>query len=265
MNVSMLYKYDYYLKWKDEVVLKFNPGRAEMVVINRELLPISISNLEPGYDMITKFCADRILMLNREYCKEILLVCGIDDQSPVAICLLSKALTFRDNYWITPTRSEDTWDSVNLYNNEFSQKIATVALTGKRSDFLIGDSLVTGELTCKGTRAKCTVRDSGNIYLYKNETAEEISSELVSSLIAEVIGIPAAKYWFSIYEARPCSVCQILTRTDFELIPYIDLLSAFDGKALDFIKNIDAINLARMIIFDYLTLNTDRNRDNFGY
>lgn len=264
MNIDLLYKYDYYLKWKDEIVLRFNPTRQELTIENKDLLPISISNLKPCYDMIVKFCADRILMLNREYCKEILLVCGIDDQTAIPICLISKAFSFRDNYWITPVRSDDTWDKVNLYANEFSQKIAKVALTGERCNYEVGDSLVTGELTCKGTRAKCYARDSGNIYLYKNETTDEISSELVSCIVAEAVGVPYAQYWFSKYNDKPCSVCQILTNSDCELIPYRDLLSAFSTGALDFVRNIDPLNLARMILFDYLTLNTDRNRDNFG-
>lgn len=264
MNIDLLYKYDYYLKWKDEIVLQFNPERQELEIRQRNLLPISVSNLNPCYNMIAKFCADRILMLNREYCKEILLVCGIDDQTAVPICLISKALSFRDNYWITPVRSNDTWDKVNLYNNEFSQKIARVALTGERCNYGVEDSLVTGELTCKGTRAKCYARDSGNIYLYKNETVDEISSELASCIVAEVVGIPYAKYWFSRYNDKPCSVCQILTNSDYELIPYRDLLSAFSTGALDFVRSTDPLNLARMMLFDYLTLNTDRNRDNFG-
>ncbi len=109
---------EYFLKYKDEIVLQFDTKRKTVQVFNCELIPLSIKNRR-DYGMIVSFCSDRMLMTNREYCKEILVSCGIDDQSDINICILSRALSFRDNYWICSKYSEETgkgleWDAQNL-------------------------------------------------------------------------------------------------------------------------------------------------------
>lgn len=264
MNNLLLYKYDYFLKWKDINVLRFNISKKSVDLLNKNYLPLSISNMQVSFDMITKFCSDRILMLNREYCKEILTSCGIDDQNAISICLESKGLSFRDNYWIEVSTSDNKWCDVNLYYNEFSNVITKVSITGNYSYVNIGDNIFTGELTNKGTRAKCYYRDNGNLFLFKKEKDREISSEIASYYIASAIGISSSKYFNCNLYDRNCSVCQILTNERFELIPYRDILSAYNSNAYKFIMSIDAYNFVLMQIFDYITLNIDRNRDNFG-
>lgn len=264
MSEDLLRKYDYYLKWKDVVVLRFDIYKQNVDVINRDYLPMCISSLPDSFDMIVKFCSDRILMLNREYCKEILVSCGIEDQSPVMICIICKALSFRDNYWIDLVRSQLAWRDVNLYNNVFSTKIAKVSLTGKCDYVKVGDDLFTGELTNKGTRAKCFIRMNDGIFLLKNETTREITMEVISFYIARAIGICSSVYFLNEFNGYNCSVCQILTNESDELIPYRDVVSAYDGNAYNFVMSVDAYNFILMQIFDYVTLNVDRNRDNFG-
>lgn len=264
MNNLLLYKYDYFLKWKDTNVLRFNISKKSVELINKSYLPLSISNMPVSFDMITKFCSDRILMLNREYCKEILTSCGIDDQNAISICLVSKGLSFRDNYWIEVSTSNNKWSDVNLYYNEFSNVITKVSITGDYSYVNIGDNIFTGELTNKGTRAKCYYRDNGSLFLFKNEKDREISAEILSYYIASAIGISSSSYFSCDLYNRNCSVCQILTNERFELIPYRDVLSAYNSNAYKFVMSIDTYNFVLMQIFDYVTLNIDRNRDNFG-
>ena len=220
--------------------------------------------MDESYDMIKRFCSDRILMLNREYCKEILTSCGIDDQSAISLCLVSKGLSFRDNYWIDAVDSKNTWLNVNLYQNKFSNKIAKVGITGVSNYVNIGDKIFTGELTNKGTRAKCYYRYNNDLFLFKHETDREIAMELISHSIADAIGIPSSTYFVSELFGKKCSVCQILTNELYELIPYRDFIEAYDNNAINEICRIDYRNFLLMVIFDYVTLNTDRNRDNFG-
>lgn len=171
---NMLYNYDYLLKWKDVDVIQFNIKRSEVEIRNRSFLPLSICSLPESFDMIHKFCGDRVLMFNREYSKEILTSCGIDNQTPLEICLISRALSFRDNYWICKKREQLLWRDVNLYENVFSNQIARVSLTGEYDYVDIRDDIYTGELTGKGSRAKCYFREDGNLFLYKNELNNEI-------------------------------------------------------------------------------------------
>lgn len=254
----------YVLKWKDLSVLCFNTEVESLTVLNRTLLPIGLTNMNESYDMIKRFCSDRVLVSNRRYYKEILTSCGIDDQNAISICLVSKGISFRDNYWIDTVDSKNSWSSVNLYQNEFSNKIAKVGITGESDYVNIGDKIFTGELTNKGTRAKCYYRYNKDLFLFKHETDREIDMELVSHSIADAIGIPSSTYFVSELFGKKCSVCQILTNESYELIPYRDFIEAYGNNAINEICRIDYRNFLLMIIFDYITLNTDRNRDNFG-
>lgn len=270
----MFLKTEYCLKYKDEIVFKFIPYNQTLQLINKQLLPLSLHSTPLNYDLVRKFCADRILMLNREYSKEILTACAIDDRNEITICIVCKALSFCDNYWIDTTRSTLNWDDVNLYQNEFSLQISEVALTGNMTEAIANnikvDKILTGELTTKGTKAKCYMRQNGKLCLYKAETVAEIKSEVVSYYIASALKLSCSKYWTDVLFDKKCSVCQIFTSSEMELIPCRDILSAYNSS-MDYnsqyyslFMQVDPINFIKMQIFDYITLNTDRNRDNFG-
>lgn len=272
---TMFEKIEYCLKYKNEIVFKFNIDQKSITMVKESLLPLSLQNKPITYDLVTKFCADRILMLNREYCKEILTACGVDDQSEVNICIVCKGLSFRDNYWITTTRSKEVWEEVNLYQNEFSVAISRIALTGNMDEAtihnIIGDNVYTGELTGKGTRAKCYLRKEGSIYMVKSETREEIMSEILTFFIAQALNIGCSRYRIGQIFDRECSVCEILTSQEKELIPCRDVLSYYNTNVMscsgDYYKTFmsaDPYNFIKMQILDYVTLNVDRNRDNFG-
>ena len=257
--------------YKDTVVLSFDTDSKSVEFLNEDLLPLSVFYRERNYDIVRKFCSDRVLVLNRSYCKEILLACGIESQDDVSICIACKGLSFRDNYWIKESNSSDTWESVNLYTNTFSTLISRTALTGEMdSDAVLDDKVFTGELTSKGTRAKCFVRDGDKLYLYKNETVGEIASEIISFYIARAFKLPASKYVAKKLYGKECSVCQIATSEDYELIPCRDIMSMYNcamNYDTDYYGAFMALcgaQFVKMQIFDYITLNSDRNRDNFG-
>ena len=261
----------YCLKYKDDVVLEFDTEARTIKMINERLLPLSLVYKERNYDLVRKFCSDRILMLNRNYCKELLLACGIESQDDVTICIVCKGLSFRDNYWISELGSMETWQDVNLYSNSFSTLVSKVALTGDMSEItVVDDRLFTGELTNKGTRAKCFIRKKDGLYLYKNETIPEIASEIITYYIAQLLRLPCSKYTIERLYDKDCSVCKILTSEQYELLPCRDVMSMYNSKMSwdsDYYRafmQICSQNFMRMQILDYVTLNTDRNRDNFG-
>lgn len=269
------YSTDYALKYKDITVLTFNLERMSLVVHNPTLLPIPIQNAPVSFEMIRKFCSDRMLIVNRVHCKEILTACGIDDQSDINICIVCKGLSFRDNYWITSADSNDTWENVNLYHNPFSLTISQIALTGDLTDStvstVIKDDIYTGELTNKGTRAKCYFRENDGLYLYKHETHSEIMSEIAAYYIASALRLPCSQYFLVNKFNRECSMCQIFTSEEIEMIPCRDVMSHYNESSTGLQQNtyrtfmqIDPVNFIKMQIFDYVTLNVDRNRDNYG-
>lgn len=265
----------YYLKYKDSNVLWFDTISMSINIINKSLLPYSIQNMDESYDMIRQFCSCRILMMNREYCKEILTACGIDDQTDINICIVGRALSFRDNYWICRDDSSESWGSINLYQNKFSVEVQRVSLTGDMSvvnKYSTGDSLYTGELTAKGTRAKCYNRDKDNfIYLIKNEALTEIKSEIITYYIASALGLNCSSYMYKKIDNLDCSICRIYTSEINELIPCRDIMSFYketstsiQSNAYKTFYNIGRFNFIKMQLLDYIVLNTDRSRDNYG-
>ncbi len=263
-------KADYLLMYKDEPVLQFNLDTMEVHFQNRRLLPFCIRSAEEDWSAVRNFCATRMLMTNRKFCKEILTSCGIDNQTDINICIVSKALSFRDNYWIRQQEREERWEKVNLYKNPFSEDISNTALTGEAHNVHIGDELYTGELTNRGTRAKCYIRMRDGLYLAKAETNREISAEIVSYVISSGLGLPGTMYFAEEVMGKQCSICRIETSEENEMIPARDVLKFYDtemkyGNAYyTFFLSKDPVNFIKMQVFDYLTLNTDRNRDNFA-
>lgn len=262
---------NYILKYKDADVLYFNTKSGTLSIVNKSLLPMSIAGMKESYDMIRKFCSDRILMMNREYCKEILNSCNIDDQSDISICITGKALSFRDNYWICSQGSYDTWESVNLYKNNFSTEIEYISLTGDLSKYVISDDLSTGELTNKGTKAKCFHRENGMLFLIKHESLTEIKAEILTYYLADALGLRCSQYSYNRFNNLDCSVCRIFTSEEYELIPCRDIMSyygetslSFNSKTFNTFMSVGNYDFLKMLLLDYIVLNTDRNRDNYG-
>ncbi len=260
----------YFLMYFDSPVLSFSKEEQNGIFLDREKLPFAIRGEKDAYEAIKTFCASRILMMNREHSKEILASCGIEDKSPLNICITGRGLSLRDNYWIREEHSGETWAQVNLYDNSFSEDVALTALTGESTAVAIGDGQYTGELTNRGTKTKCLFRKDGSVFLAKAETDREIAAEVLSGQLNKILGIPAATYTKSELFQKRCSVCRIATSPQREMIPCRDILQYYGGR-MDFdsayykaFMEANPKNFIKMQIFDYLTLNTDRNRDNFA-
>ena len=261
----------YSLMYRDFVVADIDISEQTVEIRHPSMLPYSVPEGRGfSWGDFRTFCSSRMLMADRKYCKEILDACEIEDQSDVSICIISKGLSFRDNYWIRDVRSDLHWQDVNLYENAFSEDIAYTALTGEIKTIHIGDKIYTGELTNRGTKAKCFIREDDRIYLAKSETLGEIASEVVSHDICRALGLPGTEYIYAVVHGRECSVCEIKTSPSVEMIPCRDILHRLSSEYkagtayYDFMMGLDAAGFVKMQIFDYLTLNTDRNRDNFG-
>ena len=258
----------FYLMWKDIPVIYFNTAESEASILNSTHKPFSICGSGNIYSSLHKYLSDRIILFNRIYCKEILDVCGLDAQDPLSICLVSRALSFTDFYWIKGKDETISFSDVNLRHNVFNNVIEYTALTGRVKQIVVSDKLFTGQLTTKGTRPKCFSREENRIYMYKAETSTEIDSEILSYLIARLLNIRASQYQYARKYDRECSKCEI-SNPEVELVSAREILSHFGETSFGLESNTMKCFLQfeetfKMFIFDYLTLNTDRNRDNFG-
>ncbi|MCI9077445.1 MAG: type II toxin-antitoxin system HipA family toxin [Lachnospiraceae bacterium] len=261
----------YCLKYKDETVLVFNTKSENVHIIKHELLPLSIINKEPLYGMIKSFCAGRVMARNRKNYNWILKICGLAGNNEINICIKSEAASLRDNYWICRADSNEKWKDVSLYRNMMPTHIGKVALTGIAEGSNIITRFSAGELMNKGTKAKCFLRNGKKIFMCKAETEEEINSEVISYYIAKALGLPSVRYNKTKYMGMSCSICRIMTSEENEMVPCRDVLEHYDETRLHinsltykYFMETDPLNFIRMQLFDYITLNTDRNRDNYG-
>ncbi len=132
---------DYMLCYEDRPLIRFSEDLSSALFVTRSRLPFSIKHEKDPVSAVRSFCSDRVLSMNRRYCKEVLLSCGIEDQSDIAVCLSGYGLSFCDHYWIRPMESDLSWIDVDLRRNEFSREVAYTGVTGELRTAVIGDGV----------------------------------------------------------------------------------------------------------------------------
>ena len=261
----------FYLMHKDTTVCKIELSRSYVEVYNNTLLPMCMKNRDNLFNGFITFCSNRILMYNRENTKEILLECGIDDQSPLNICLVIRGLSFTDFYWLKSEDSNDSWSSVNLFQNELELDISLVALCGKVITDKLRKSFLTGELTGKGTRAKGFFKRNGKIFLVKKMTTTEINAEIYSYIVSKIVNVDSTRYFGIEDSGNTYSYCEIGTSLFREMVHCRSIETYFNennskigNNTYELFMRVDPYNFTKMQLLDYLTLNSDRNRDNYS-
>lgn len=258
---------------KNIPVLEFSPYTETMKFLNRNEAPFSIRSAPEEYETIRAFCASRILRQDRKFRDVIIQSCNVINSSPVSLALTSGALTFRDSYWLRDRIGAERWADVNLYANLLSKELAETALTGEESSIRLFDEnagSISGELTGLGTKAKCFFKEGGHICMAKALSSDQITAEILSHTVAAEMGLSSAVYTREIIFDTDCSVCHIRTNENVELITARDILMHYDCPMkidTDYYRlfmKVDPLNFLRMQLFDYITLNIDRNRDNFA-
>lgn len=191
-------------------------------------------------------------------------------------------LSLTDSYWLKPKYAEDTWESVNLYDNSFYDghfMRVSGELMAERCEY-IPSSTLGGDL-----RKKWFVSDVGSCCLVKDNwvgirnSINEVFSGMVHRLQGFNMYVP---YWFVNIQTRERSTvgcaCSNFVRKGEELVPAIDVacmgdlsneLSAYDAYILGCVKlGIDKRSIegfmSYMIMTDFILSNTDRKLTDFG-
>lgn len=247
------------LMWKQFPVCELEPFKA----INPHLVVFELTERN-----VTNFLTDRQMLLSRENIKAIFAACNLNDQSSSGIMKLCNNQSYTDCYWIQ-TDPNERWSQLKLYGKMFSQEVADAALEGVNSD--VPKNIVTAEHNLKGTRSKCFVMKNEKLYLRKRMPKENIRAELKASMLLEALGIPHVDYIAQSKGEHLYSLCELFTDENHELLHYRTLMSMFsetqmgvDTKAFRYFYDINPVQTLRMIIFDCIATNIDRNRDNFG-
>lgn len=269
----------YILKVFDEELLKFNVVEnlsdpvVEIAWVNKPRISMLPTGMNETNQDLAKWLKHRAIPRNRAFVNSFLSKCGLNANRPMDVITLCKGLSLNDAYWIVDENDSSTFEKVNLYENNFSQILASIAFTGYGSS--IRSSFASSpEFTTNGMLPKCWRRISGKVYLYKgatsgaSNTGNEPYSEKYSSLIAEAMGVNAIKYKISKWKGNICSVCQIFTSKDVGYVPVGRIVTAGGMKAVrKYYEDLGeefVTALNEMLVFDALICNTDRHFGNFG-
>ena len=227
-----------------------------------------LTELRPiGYGNLHDFLARRQAPKHRQYIKELLERYGCDDLE--GFIRVTHALSLNDTFWVKEADSDLDWDSVSLYENEFDQLVSEAAFDGIISETDL--SSTSPEFGTDGYYAKCWVRDTDGIWLYKSGSGlhriEPVSEYLVSLLAAQ-LRKNYVNYYLTVYHDKLVSKCALFTT---EATGLAKASAVFRGEQTmpRLLETCQAFgcddDFRRMCILDALTLNPDRHYGNFGF
>lgn len=216
----------------------------------------------------------RSIPASRSGIRDVLEQLELSDVMPLV--LRSMGMSLSDHYWIRPVDSDITWEEVNFFDNPFSEDMGEI---------LFGAKIETGEFdlsspdnTSDGVlKKKWRIMDSKRCLIKAGTKpfTQEPYNEVIASRIADLLGIPHVKYSLMWEGKEPCSVCGNMVDANTELVPAARISSVIDRRNDErfydhYVRACDSMgvditpSLDRMIVLDYLIVNTDRHRNNFG-
>lgn len=186
-------------------------------------------------------------------------------------------LSLSDQYWIRPEDSDLTWDSVNFFENDFSDDIGDVLFGAKKKtdglDFSSPDNTSDGNLKKRWkiiNGKRCLIKGGSNPF------RQQPFNEVIASEIMERLDIPHVPYTVMWNKGAPYSVCEDFITENIELVPAWRILKTQkkDNSTSVYQHFINCCNtlgikdavpyLDRMIVLDYIIANEDRHFNNFG-
>ncbi len=190
---------------------------------------------------------------------------------------ISFGLSLNDSYWVIQKDIENKfdWESVNLYKNNFDERLALAAFGILRLNSKDSSSL-SPEFTTGGGLVKCWHKNKANnkIELLKGieenaNQGKENYAEFYMSQIADKLGLNCIKYDLKKFNDVLVSSCELFCD---EKKGFIQISKCIDKtnikKPEDYIEKIIPIygmdNFCDLMLFDALIYNTDRHLGNFG-
>ncbi len=250
----------------------FGTPEVEILSFNPQNVHLMPWGLVPEERSLFTWLATRALPHNRRFAEQLCRSMGFSIDDVPAIYSVSCGLSLNDSYWTPQIGNSRRFSEVNLFCNGFSDVLAAVAYTGDIDGARRGEGL-TPELTTDGTLHKAwRIDPSGRRVLFKGASngwfPGEPASEVLASRLARSAGLHAVAYELEEWQGEVCSTCGCFCSEDVAYAPFAMATGITDlGSALAFFARLgkDSFEELRdMLVFDCLTLNTDRHFSNFG-
>ncbi len=216
------------------------------------------------------WCASRVLSLDRKYAKELLNSIGasqaVTDKDRANISLSYHCVSLTDVFWVRKRGETVLFDQINLYDHPLNAAIVELSLKGK--SLTVTNQELAPDLSTKGCFPKAWIRDKEGFRLLKDGGEDIVKKELLASQICQCFDIPQVVYRPYIFEGETVTESRIVTSKKYSIVSKM----AFDVYAcnhdidtLEFCKQLDPVTYYGMNILDYLTGNTDRHPENWGF
>lgn len=207
------------------------------------------------------------------------------NESPFSYMVENLGLSLTDHYWLKPYESSYTWETINLYTNDF-RAVCSLNLDDDIKS-IAGKTNFVPSASLKGDlRKKWIIGPGGTRFLVKGNSGNTIRQSL-NEVLATEIHRRQGRFEYTPYslirissngiETTGC-ICQNFTSIETEFIPAIDIVNSvkkrndenyYDaylrvcgeyGIDIDYLRAF----MEYQILTDFVISNTDRHLNNFG-
>lgn len=227
-----------------------------------------------------KWWKNRQIPASRKGLKEVLHNSNVYDKDNFDL-LDAKAycLSLSDQYWVKGVNEEISWESINFFDNEFSEDIGKILFNGGKTALNL--NLNTPDMTSNGNYEKRWKIIDGERYLLKAGSKiynQEPFNELIATKLYERLLNKDEYVEYSVIfdDDKAISKCKNFITKDTELVPawkineYYEFLDDED-KYTHYIRCLNNLGIKdaetltdKMIVCDYIIANKDRHFNNFG-
>lgn len=229
-------------------------------------IDLRLNNLNNFYH----WCASRVLSLDRKYAKEILNSIGaaqaVTDRDRADISLSYHCVSLTDVFWVKKKGEDATFRELNLYDNSLNKAVVEISLKGRQ--MTATNRELAPDLSTKGCFPKAWIRDKEGFRLLKDGDGDAVRRELLASRICQCFDIPQVIYEEDCFEGEPVTRSGLITSKERSMVSKMafDIYACNHGlDTLDVCRSIDPNTYYGMNILDYLTGNTDRHPENWGF
>lgn len=239
-------------------------------ILDWRMCPKALALKNLSIDKIYKWLNNRALPLTRKNADKVYQVMGLAREDYLGLMYVTHALSINDNFWVASDEELGVigYDQISIFRNSFNNAMYLVALRGM-DGFSIQQNIISAEFTGQGTYPKCFIRRPDGIYLCKHQNNNEITNEIISAYIAQIIGFNSVTYTYEKVYGLDCSVSKILSNENVNWESAFDVTEAMEqitGKIpQDFALERYSRDYANLIIFDALILNDDRHMKNWAF
>ena len=269
--------FDFVYDEEEHFIINFERNYPE----NEDYAPFGLIKMnEIDKVEFNKWWKNRQIPASRKGLKEVLHNSNVYDKDNFDL-LDAKAycLSLSDQYWVKGVNEEISWESINFFDNEFSEDIGKILFNGGKTALNL--NLNTPDMTSNGNYVKRWKIIDGERYLLKAGSKiynQEPFNELIATKLYERLLNKDEYVEYSVIfdDDKAISKCKNFITKDTELIPawkineYYEFLDDED-KYTHYIRCLNNLGIKdaetltdKMIVCDYIIANKDRHFNNFG-